>query len=84
MSDAETDRTEAAAAGTGPLQGITVIDCTMNLAGPFGTALLADLGADVIKVTLFPIRQDYWIDRPPSTSRQIPVRNSASLEAKNA
>ena len=35
---------------TGPLQDITIIDCTMALAGPFGSALLADLGADVIKV----------------------------------
>ncbi len=35
---------------TGPLQDITIIDCTMALAGPFGTALLADLGANVIKV----------------------------------
>lgn len=35
---------------TGPLSNITIIDCTMALAGPFGTALLADLGADVIKV----------------------------------
>lgn len=35
---------------TGPLSGLTVIDCTMALAGPFGTALLADLGANVIKV----------------------------------
>ena len=35
---------------TGPLAGLTIIDCTMALAGPFGTALLADLGADVIKV----------------------------------
>ena len=34
----------------GPLQDVTVIDCTMALAGPFGTAILADLGADVIKV----------------------------------
>lgn len=35
---------------TGPLSDLTIIDCTMALAGPFGTAILADLGADVIKV----------------------------------
>ncbi len=35
---------------TGPLADLTIIDCTMALAGPFGTGLLADLGADVIKV----------------------------------
>jgi len=35
---------------TGPLRDITVIDCTMALAGPFGTAMLADLGANIIKV----------------------------------
>ncbi len=34
----------------GPLDDVTVIDCTMAYAGPFGTALLADLGANVIKV----------------------------------
>ena len=35
---------------TGPLNDLTIVDCTQALAGPFGTALLADLGADVIKV----------------------------------
>lgn len=34
----------------GPLADVTIIDCTMALAGPFGAALLADLGANVIKV----------------------------------
>jgi crotonobetainyl-CoA:carnitine CoA-transferase CaiB-like acyl-CoA transferase len=35
---------------TGPLSDLVIIDCTMALAGPFGAAILADLGADVIKV----------------------------------
>ena len=28
----------------GPLEDLTVIDCTRALAGPFGASLLADLG----------------------------------------
>ena len=38
------------AEGEGPLSGLTVLDCSQVLVGPFCTMQLGDLGAEVIKV----------------------------------
>lgn len=35
---------------TGPLSGITIVDVTTNISGPSLTMILADLGAEIIKI----------------------------------
>ncbi len=58
------DTTSKSIAQAAPLAGITVLDLTLALAGPFATYLLAGLGARVIKIEN-PASPDPCRDNPP-------------------
>jgi crotonobetainyl-CoA:carnitine CoA-transferase CaiB-like acyl-CoA transferase len=49
--------------GARPLTGLRVIDAATNIAGPYGASVLADLGAEVVKVE--PLRGDPVRGYPP-------------------
>lgn len=56
----------------GPMEGMRVLDLTRLIPGGLVTQLLADLGAEVIKVEE-PIRGDYLREMAPTSSGQSPV-----------
>lgn len=68
--------------GTLPLAGVRIIDLTQAWIGPFAVMLLADLGAEVVKVESHN-RPDVWrrwvADPFPAANRNAAVENSSPL-----
>lgn len=64
----------------GALSGIRVVDVSRALAGPFSTMLMADLGADVIKLEMPGTGDEsrYW--GPPFATYMSANRNKRSVE----
>ena len=72
----------AAAAGTGPLAGLKVIEICNTIAGPACARLLADFGADVIKIEPpegDPVRQMGQHVGPVSLYAASILRNKRSI-----
>src|SRR5688500_20271028 len=65
-----------------PLDGITVIDMSRALAGPFAAMTLGDLGADVIKVEE-PSGGDVTRGYPPFWNRQSTYFMSANRNKRS-
>ncbi|HEY6738568.1 MAG TPA: CaiB/BaiF CoA-transferase family protein [Actinopolymorphaceae bacterium] len=71
----------AAAAGSGPLTGVRVLELAGLAPGPFAATLLSDLGAEVVRIDRPP---------PPATEGEPPSdplgrgRRSVSLDLKHA
>ncbi len=60
----------------GALEGIHVLDCTQIIAGPLGASLLAEMGADVVKIE--PLEGEPWrlqAEFVPKESRGYLVHN---------
>jgi crotonobetainyl-CoA:carnitine CoA-transferase CaiB-like acyl-CoA transferase len=59
-----------------PLEGVRILDLTRVVAGPFATAVLADLGAEVVKVERPGTGDDYRYGPSPQGETSLSFQNT--------
>jgi crotonobetainyl-CoA:carnitine CoA-transferase CaiB-like acyl-CoA transferase len=74
-----------------PLAGLTVVELGSSIAAPFGASVLADLGADIIKIERPPTGDDARLWGPPFVGGSSPMfqavnrnKRSVAIDLKNA
>ena len=84
MADAATPAQPAARTGPGPLAGLRVVELGSLIAGPFATRLMAEFGADVVKIES-PAQGDDPGGDPLRTWRQLHAGTSLwwAAQARN-
>jgi succinyl-CoA--D-citramalate CoA-transferase len=78
LSDEDLAASRAARPSTAPLAGLRIIDAGQIIAGPFGPSLLADFGADVIKIEN-PELADRVLAPTVALGRAVESRNKRSV-----